>query len=120
MERQYTAWGIMRALLIAQLMLVLFGVVAAFAEKRVGIIIYSKTGGLHYSVSELRRHELGHLLCPEWKHPPMLKGNGKLYMPPAACFNRTLAFELIEVPVSMNEARARCKGDSGCAYVIKE
>lgn len=31
MERRYTAWGIMRALLIAQLMLVLFGVVAAFA-----------------------------------------------------------------------------------------
>lgn len=120
MDRQYTAWGIMRLLFIAQLMLVLFGVCAALAGKQVGIIIYSKTGGLHYSVSELRQHELGHLLCPEWKHPPMLKSNGKLYMPPAACFKRTLAFELIEQPVSMNEARARCRGDSGCAYVIKE
>lgn len=62
--------------------------------------------------AEIRHHELGHILCPEWRHPKGYQANGKAWPPPAYCFKRKLP-KIYETPVSSFEARARCKGMRG-------
>lgn len=112
MERQYTAWGIMRALLIAQLMIVLFGVVAAFAGKSCSIVYANDMG--RAVTREIRTHEYAH--CNGWQHAPgydKARGYGKAYLPPKR-FLHAFNGHVEESSVSTSEARDRCEGELGC------
>jgi hypothetical protein len=62
---------------------------------------------------EIKRHELGHILCPEWHHPKGYQANGKAWPPPAYCFKRKLPGKIYWTGVSTAEARARCEGIRG-------
>ena len=100
-----------RSILLAALL----AATPALADNPWGVIIYAK--GLEYSAT-IRAHEIGHIACPWWKHPPRLKADGTDYKPPKGCNEaalRRMGVELIEQPVSLKEARARCNGNKGCS-----